>query len=75
VNDTACRRPDPSADAGDRALDAVLAGLHDKQLSQVARRLDLDAGLALIVGGMSCSGKGAYLGPPTHRLTAGEEES
>lgn len=67
MNDTARQHPDPSADESDRALDAVLAGLHGKQLAQVARRLDLDAGLALIVGGMSRCGKGAYLSPPIHR--------
>jgi len=75
VNDTACQHPDPPADAGDCALDAILASLHDKQLAQIARRLYLDAGLALIVGGVSRSGKGACLAPPTGGMTAGEEES
>ncbi len=67
MNETARQHPDTPADDSDRALDAVLASLHGKQLAQITRRLDLNAGLALIVGGMSRSGKGAYLSPPTHR--------
>ncbi len=72
MNETTNQHPDTPADDSDRALDATLASLHGKQLAQIARRLDLDAGLALIVGGMPRSGRGACLSPPIHRTPSDE---